>query len=91
MCTGNVKLNPLLNVMDGVYSISISMYGTCNILIFNASTCRATTTISVACMAKKNPRVLAKKTQMYLWTLFTVAIFYALPVVQLVFTYQNVC
>lgn len=46
--------------------------------------------LCVSALARKNPRILAKKSQLYLWTLFTVAIFYALPVVQLVFTYQKV-
>ncbi|ODM86750.1 SID1 transmembrane family member 1 [Orchesella cincta] len=46
--------------------------------------------LCVAALARKNPRILAKKSQLYLYTLFTVAVFYALPVVQLVFTYQRV-
>lgn len=41
-------------------------------------------------MARKDPRILRKKSQMYLWNLLTVAVFYSLPVVQLVFTYQLV-
>lgn len=41
-------------------------------------------------MARKDPRILRKKSQMYLWNLLTVAVFYCLPVVQLVFTYQQV-
>jgi hypothetical protein len=51
---------------------------------------RTSAVLCVAALSKKNPRVLAKKSQLYLWTLLTVAIFYGLPVVQLVFTYQNV-
>jgi hypothetical protein len=41
-------------------------------------------------MARKDPRILRKKSQMYLWNLLTVAVFYSLPVVQLVITYQLV-
>jgi hypothetical protein len=41
-------------------------------------------------LARKNSRVLRKKSQMYLWILLTVAVFYSLPVVQLVLTYQAV-
>jgi hypothetical protein len=41
-------------------------------------------------LARKNSRILRKKSQMYLWNLLTVAVFYSLPVVQLVLTYQVV-
>ncbi|XP_054277940.1 SID1 transmembrane family member 1-like [Macrosteles quadrilineatus] len=41
-------------------------------------------------VAQKNPRVLSLKSNQYLWNMLTVAVFYALPVVQLVFTYQSV-
>lgn len=40
-------------------------------------------------LARKNPRILRKKSQLYLWNLLTVAVFYSLPVVQLVITYQQ--
>lgn len=39
-------------------------------------------------LAKKNPSVLKKKSQLYLWNLLTVAVFYFLPVVQLVIIQQ---
>jgi hypothetical protein len=41
-------------------------------------------------LARKNPRILRKKSQLYLWNLLTVAVFYSLPVIQLVITYQQV-
>lgn len=41
-------------------------------------------------LAKKDPRVLTRKSYLYLYNVLTVAVFYGLPVVQLVFTYQNV-
>ena len=41
-------------------------------------------------LARKNPRVLAKKSQLYIYNLITIAVFYAVPVVQLVITYQKV-
>ncbi|CAG7721990.1 unnamed protein product [Allacma fusca] len=56
----------------------------------NKDVYRTNAYLCVAALARKNPRVLGKKAQLYLWTLLTVAIFYALPVVQLVFTYQKV-
>nr|AUZ94236.1 sid-1 [Recilia dorsalis] len=41
-------------------------------------------------LAQKDPRILSLKSNLYLWNMLTVAVFYALPVVQLVFTYQSV-
>uniref|UniRef100_A0A1B6JLN8 SID1 transmembrane family member 1 n=1 Tax=Homalodisca liturata TaxID=320908 RepID=A0A1B6JLN8_9HEMI len=41
-------------------------------------------------LAQKDPRVLSVKSSLFLWIMMTVAVFYALPVVQLVFTYQQV-
>ncbi|XP_063219057.1 SID1 transmembrane family member 1-like [Bacillus rossius redtenbacheri] len=51
---------------------------------------RTKTVLTVADLARKHPRVLHKKSQLYLWNLLTVAVFYSLPVVQLVITYQKV-
>lgn len=41
-------------------------------------------------LARKDPRILKKKSNFYLWHVLTVAVFYGLPVVQLVVTYQKV-
>ncbi|XP_066257753.1 SID1 transmembrane family member 1-like isoform X3 [Euwallacea similis] len=41
-------------------------------------------------LARKPPKVLAKKSYLYLYNVLTVALFYGLPVVQLVITYQKV-
>lgn len=41
-------------------------------------------------LAKKDPRVLSRKSYLYLYNVLTVAVFYGLPVMQLVFTYQKV-
>ncbi len=51
---------------------------------------RTKTFLYVSDLARKSPRVLAKKSALYHWNLMTIAIFYGLPVVQLVLTYQNV-
>jgi len=51
---------------------------------------RTKTFLTLMDLARKDPRILRKKSQMYLWNLLTVAVFYSLPVVQLVFTYQLV-
>lgn len=42
-------------------------------------------------LARKNPKILRKKSLMYFWNLLTVATFYVLPVVQLVISSQMVC
>lgn len=41
-------------------------------------------------LARKDPRVLQRKSYLYLYNVLTVAVFYGLPVVQLVITYQKV-
>lgn len=41
-------------------------------------------------LARKDPRILKKKSYQYLWHVLTIALFYGLPVVQLVITYQKV-
>lgn len=41
-------------------------------------------------LARKDPRILQRKSYSYLWHVLTVALFYGLPVVQLVITYQKV-
>ncbi|XP_003704971.2 SID1 transmembrane family member 1 [Megachile rotundata] len=46
--------------------------------------------LSVCDLARKEPKILRHKSRLYLYYLITVAIFYALPVVQLVITYQHV-
>ncbi|XP_069691138.1 SID1 transmembrane family member 1-like isoform X2 [Periplaneta americana] len=51
---------------------------------------RTKTVLTVYDLARKDPRILRKKSQLYLWNLLTVAVFYSLPVVQLVITYQQV-
>ena len=51
---------------------------------------RTKTMLFVSDLARKSPKVLRKKSQLYQWNLLTIAIFYALPVIQLVVTYQQV-
>ncbi|XP_076239058.1 SID1 transmembrane family member 1 [Calliopsis andreniformis] len=46
--------------------------------------------LSVCDLARKDPNILRHKSRLYLYYLITVAIFYTLPVVQLVITYQHV-
>lgn len=46
--------------------------------------------LHVSDLARKTPTVLRHKSHLYLYYLLTISIFYTLPVVQLVLTYQNV-
>ncbi|XP_062873161.1 SID1 transmembrane family member 2 isoform X2 [Trichomycterus rosablanca] len=46
--------------------------------------------LCVSDLARKDNRVLSKKYQIYFWNIATIAVFYALPVIQLVITYQTV-
>ena len=46
--------------------------------------------LCMADLARKDKRVLWKKYQIYFWNIATIAVFYGLPVVQLVITYQTV-
>ncbi|XP_068622162.1 SID1 transmembrane family member 1-like [Battus philenor] len=45
--------------------------------------------LCVANLSRCRPRVLSARSKMYLWNVLTVAVFYTLPVVQLVVTYQR--
>ena len=51
---------------------------------------RTKTFLFVADLARKGSRFHGKKTQLYMWNLIIVAVFYALPVLQLVIIYQKV-
>ncbi|KAM4703957.1 SID1 transmembrane family member 2 isoform 1-T1 [Rhinophrynus dorsalis] len=46
--------------------------------------------LCVSDLARKDKRVMRKKYQIYFWNIATIAVFYALPVIQLVITYQTV-
>ncbi|KAG6454658.1 hypothetical protein O3G_MSEX008809 [Manduca sexta] len=45
--------------------------------------------LCVANLARCHPKVLSSRSNMYLWNVLTVAVFYTLPVIQLVVTYQR--
>uniref|UniRef100_A0A671S0N2 SID1 transmembrane family member 2 n=1 Tax=Sinocyclocheilus anshuiensis TaxID=1608454 RepID=A0A671S0N2_9TELE len=46
--------------------------------------------LCVSDLARKDKRILSKKYQIYFWNIATIGVFYALPVIQLVITYQTV-
>ncbi|XP_038201158.1 LOW QUALITY PROTEIN: SID1 transmembrane family member 1 [Arvicola amphibius] len=41
-------------------------------------------------LSRKDRRIVSKKSKIYFWNIVTIAVFYALPVMQLVITYQTV-
>ena len=51
---------------------------------------RTKTYLFVSDLAQKHHLLVSKKAMMYHWNLLTIAIFYGLPVIQLVVTYQQV-
>jgi len=51
---------------------------------------RTKASVCVADLSRKPEKVLNKKYNLYIWNLVTLAIFYGLPVIQLVITYQTV-
>lgn len=51
---------------------------------------RIKTLLFVSDLATKNHNRSNSKSKIYLWNLITVAIFYSLPVIQLVFSFQKV-
>lgn len=55
------------------------------IYIFRTKAC-----LYVSDLSKKDHRILKAKSRLYVWNLITVAVFYSLPVIQLVFTSQKV-
>ncbi|KAK2170013.1 hypothetical protein LSH36_5g17033 [Paralvinella palmiformis] len=51
---------------------------------------RAKTFLYLSDLSRKSTRKLSKKINLYPWNLITLAVFYALPVIQVVLTYQKV-
>ncbi|XP_038047935.1 SID1 transmembrane family member 1-like [Patiria miniata] len=51
---------------------------------------RTKMSVCVADLARKKPKTLDRKYKLYYWNILTIAVFYSLPAVQLVMTYQAV-
>ncbi|XP_071957850.1 SID1 transmembrane family member 1-like isoform X2 [Antedon mediterranea] len=51
---------------------------------------RTKTVLFVSDLSRKDPKLMRMKYRLYHWNLITIAVFYALPVIQLVVTYQTV-
>ncbi|XP_045059900.1 SID1 transmembrane family member 2 isoform X5 [Desmodus rotundus] len=76
--------------LDSMSSVEEDDYDTLTDIESDKNVIRTKQYLYVADLARKDKRVLRKKYQIYFWNIATIAVFYALPVVQLVITYQTV-
>ncbi|XP_074160262.1 SID1 transmembrane family member 2 isoform X3 [Sminthopsis crassicaudata] len=76
--------------LDSLSSVEEDDYDTLTDIESDKNVIRTKQYLYVADLARKDKRVLRKKYQIYFWNIATIAVFYALPVVQLVITYQTV-
>uniref|UniRef100_A0A8C7E289 SID1 transmembrane family member 2 n=1 Tax=Naja naja TaxID=35670 RepID=A0A8C7E289_NAJNA len=76
--------------LDSLSSVEEDDYDTLADIESDKNVIRTKKFLCVADLARKDKRVLRKKYQIYFWNIATIAVFYALPVVQLVITYQTV-
>ncbi|XP_019398639.1 PREDICTED: SID1 transmembrane family member 2 isoform X4 [Crocodylus porosus] len=76
--------------LDSLSSVEEDDYDTLADIDSDKNVIRTKKYLSVADLARKDKRVLRKKYQIYFWNIATIAVFYALPVIQLVITYQTV-
>ncbi|XP_067166234.1 SID1 transmembrane family member 2 isoform X3 [Apteryx mantelli] len=83
----NVASRPRL---DSLSSVEEDDYDTLADVDYDKNVIRTKQYLYVADLARKDKRVLRKKYQIYFWNIATIAVFYALPVIQLVITYQTV-
>ncbi|XP_043532556.1 SID1 transmembrane family member 2 isoform X4 [Chiloscyllium plagiosum] len=85
---------PLDNVtrprLDSLSSIEEDEYDTLADIDSDKNVIRTKRFLYVSDLARKDKRVLSKKYKIYFWNIATIAVFYALPVIQLVITYQTV-
>ncbi|XP_075765832.1 SID1 transmembrane family member 2 isoform X2 [Pelodiscus sinensis] len=83
----NVSSRPRL---DSLSSVEEDDYDTLADIESDKNVIRTKQYLYVADLARKDKRILRKKYQIYFWNIATIAVFYALPVIQLVITYQTV-
>nr|XP_057934982.1 SID1 transmembrane family member 2 isoform X4 [Doryrhamphus excisus] len=85
---------PLENVgrsrQESLSSIEEDDYDTLDDINSDKNIVRTKKYLCVSDLSRKDKRVLSKKYQIYFWNIATIAVFYALPVIQLVITYQTV-
>ncbi|XP_063292142.1 SID1 transmembrane family member 2 isoform X3 [Pelobates fuscus] len=76
--------------LESLSSVEEDDYDTLTDIESDKNVIRTKKFLCVADLARKDKRVMRKKYQIYFWNIFTIAVFYSLPVVQLVITYQTV-
>ncbi|KAM9299343.1 SID1 transmembrane family member 2 [Gastrophryne carolinensis] len=76
--------------LDSLSSVEEDDYDTLTDIESDKNVIRTKKYLCVSDLARKDKRVMRKKYQIYFWNISTIAVFYALPVVQLVITYQTV-
>ncbi|XP_048120728.1 SID1 transmembrane family member 2 isoform X1 [Alosa alosa] len=75
---------------DSLSSVEEDDYDTLADIDYDKNIVRTKKYLCVSDLARKDKRILSKKYQIYFWNISTIAVFYALPVIQLVITYQTV-
>ncbi|XP_068097009.1 SID1 transmembrane family member 2 isoform X2 [Hyperolius riggenbachi] len=76
--------------LESLSSVEEDDYDTLTDIESDKNVIRTKKYLCVSDLARKDKRVMRKKYQIYFWNISTIAVFYALPVVQLVITYQTV-
>ncbi|XP_067364097.1 SID1 transmembrane family member 2 isoform X2 [Channa argus] len=76
--------------LESLSSVEEDDYDTLDDINSDKNIVRTKKYLCVSDLARKDKRVLSKKYQIYFWNIATIAVFYALPVIQLVITYQTV-
>ncbi|KAM4651281.1 SID1 transmembrane family member 2 isoform 2-T2 [Discoglossus pictus] len=76
--------------LESLSSVEEDDYDTLTDIESDKNVIRTKRFLYVADLARKDKRVMRKKYQIYFWNISTIAVFYALPVIQLVITYQTV-
>ncbi|KAM8927085.1 SID1 transmembrane family member 2 isoform 2-T2 [Pelodytes ibericus] len=76
--------------LESLSSVEEDDYDTLTDIESDKNVIRTKKFLCVADLARKDKRVMRKKYQIYFWNISTIAVFYALPVIQLVITYQTV-
>ncbi|RVE64360.1 hypothetical protein OJAV_G00125130 [Oryzias javanicus] len=74
---------------ESLSSVEEEEYDTLDDINSDKNIVRTKKYLCVADLSRKDKRVLSKKYQIYFWNIVTIAVFYALPVIQLVITYQT--
>uniref|UniRef100_A0A8C2A3C4 SID1 transmembrane family, member 2 n=1 Tax=Cyprinus carpio TaxID=7962 RepID=A0A8C2A3C4_CYPCA len=99
-CGGPLRFYPLLpdrslesvarSRQESLSSVEEDDYDTLVDIDSDKNIVRTKKFLCVSDLARKDKRILSKKYQIYFWNIATIAVFYALPVIQLVITYQTV-